>query len=263
MNKMHPNARTVTVRASRSKFFGYLGAIILCLIGWYVTSVLVDSPALPTPFETWPVLVENIPALLPEFWVSLYRVVIAMTIGTVIGVPLGLMIGRAPRADAVFAPVLFLLYPIPKIVLLPVLLVLLGLADAPKIVLIALTIFFQITMTARDAARAVPEASILSVRSLGGNRLDVYRHVIVPASMPELFTALRIGSGTAIAILFFAESIAGSSGLGWFIVDAWGMINYPRMFAGIIAMAVLGVIIYELLEFLERRLTRWRRAGIS
>ena len=92
---------------------------------------------------------------------------------------------------------------------LPVLLVLLGLGNAPKIALIAIIVFFQILVTARDAAKAVPEASVLSVRSLGASRLDIYRHVVVPAALPDIFTALRIGTGTAIAVLFLAESIAG------------------------------------------------------
>ena len=77
-----------------------------------------------------------------------------------------------------------------------------------------------------------------------------------PASLPEVFTALRIGSGTAIAVLFLAESIAGSSGLGWYIVDAWGRIDYPAMFAGIIAMGLLGVVLYEALDAVERWATQ-------
>jgi ABC-type nitrate/sulfonate/bicarbonate transport system permease component len=99
------------------------------------------------------------------------------------------------------------------------------------------------------------------VRSLGASRVDVYRHVVVPASLPDIFTALRIGTGTAIAVLFLTESIAGSSGLGWYIVDAWGRIDYPAMFAGIIAMALLGVVLYEALDAIETWATRWRTAG--
>ncbi len=116
-------------------------------------------------------------------------------------------------------------------------------------------------MTARDAAKAVPEPSVLSVRSLGASRLDIYRHVVVPAALPDIFTALRIGTGTAVAVLFLAESIAGSSGIGWYIVDAWGSIDYPAMFAGIIGMALLGVVLYEALDAVEGWTTRWRRAG--
>ena len=92
---------------------------------------------------------------------------------------------------------------------------------------------------------------MLSVRSLGASRFDIYRHVVVPASLPDIFTALRIGTGTAIAVLFLAETIAGSDGIGYYIGDAWGKIDYPAMFAGIIGMALLGVGLYEALDALE------------
>lgn len=244
-----------------AKIAGYVFAIIFILAGWEATALLVDNAALPGPFEAIPMVVQFFDEIWPAFCVSLYRVVAAMLIGTVLAIPLGLVCGRSPRVDAVFAPVLYFLYPLPKVVLLPVLIVLLGLADAPKIVLIALTVFFQVLVTVRDAAKGVPEESVVSMRSLGAGRFDVYRHVIIPATLPDLFTALRISSGTAVAILFFAESIAGSTGLGYFIVDAWALLAYPKMFAGIIAMAVLGVILYEIFDIAERRLTRWRRVG--
>ena len=243
------------------KIAGYTFAILFILAGWQLAAVLVASPALPGPFDAIPMVVLYFSDLWPAFLVSLYRVLAAMVIGTVLAVPLGLMCGRSPRVDAVFAPVLYFLYPLPKVVLLPVLIVLMGLADAPKITLIAITGFFQVLVTVRDAAQSVPEDSVLSVRSLGAGRWDIYRHVVIPATLPDLFTALRISSGTAVAILFFAESLAGSTGLGYFIVDAWALLAYPKMFAGIIAMALLGVVLYEVFEAAERRLTRWRRVG--
>ncbi|NTW29028.1 MAG: ABC transporter permease [Coriobacteriia bacterium] len=243
------------------KVLGYAGATVVLLLGWAALAAVVASLALPGPVIAIEAFSAELGTLWPHTLISLWRVMSAMAIGTVLAVPLGLVLGRAPRADAVAAPLIFLTYPIPKIVFLPVLLVLFGLADAPKIILIAIIVFFQILVTARDAAKAVPEASVLSVRSLGGTRLDVYRHVVVPAALPEVFTALRIGMGTAIAVLFIAESIAGTNGLGYFIVDSWGRIDYPGMFAGIIAMALLGVVLYEALDLLEARMTRWRRAA--
>ncbi|HBT95275.1 MAG TPA: ABC transporter permease [Coriobacteriia bacterium] len=243
------------------RLLGYTVAIFVILLGWHITSLVIGSPALPTPIDTIPMLQRYAAQLAPDFLTSFYRVIVAMVIGTVIAMPLGLAIGRTPKLDAFLAPILYILYPIPKIVLLPVLLVLLGLADAPKIVLIAITIFFQVLVTVRDAAKAVPEQAVLSVRSLGASRLDIFKDVVVPASLPDLFTALRISSGTAVAILFFAEAIAGRTGLGYFIVDSWAMLNYPRMFAGIIVMAFLGVLLYEIFDFAERRLTRWRKVG--
>ena len=134
-------------------------------------------------------------------------------------------------------------------------------ADAPKIALIALVIFFQTLVTARDAARAIPEESVEVVRSMGASPLQIAMDVVIPASLADVFTALRINTGTAIAVLFLAESIAGNSGLGYYIMNAWGIVNYPSMFAGILMMAIVGVALYELLNVIERRFTRWRTAG--
>lgn len=249
------------MRAATRKALGYVGATVVLLAGWFLLAAAIDSPALPGPVLAFAAFWEELPALWPQAGVSLMRVLVAMTLGTILAVPLGLGLGRSPRVDAVLAPMVFLTYPIPKVVLLPVLMILLGLGDAPKIALIGMIIFFQILVTARDAAKAVPEASVLSVKSLGATGPQIARHVIVPAALPEIFTALRIGTGTAIAVLFLSESSAGTSGLGWYILDGWGRIDYPSMFAAIIAMAIMGVVLYEALDFVELRVTRWRKAG--
>jgi len=241
------------------KVMGYVAGALALAVIWELAAIALGSPALPRPSAAVPAFVRLLPGLWPHGLRSFARVLVAMLIGTVLAVPLGLVVGRSARIDAVLAPIIFITYPIPKVVFLPILLVLLGLGNAPKVALIALIVFFQVLVTARDGARVVPEGTVLSVRSLGAGRFDVMRHVVFPAALPELFTALRISSGTAVAVLFFAESIAGTEGLGWFIVDAWGRIDYPSMFAGIISMALMGVVIYEGLDALEAWLTRWRR----
>jgi len=247
--------------ATARRALGYVGAVAVLLGTWALLARWIGSPALPGPAVALSAFWAELPVLWPQALISLARVIAAMALGTVLAVPLGLALGRSARADAVFAPMIFLTYPIPKVVFLPVLLVLLGLGNAPKIALIGMIVFFQILVTARDAAKAVPEPSVLSVRSLGATDGQIARHVVVPAALPEIFTALRIGTGTAIAVLFLAESIAGTNGLGWYIVDAWGRSDYPAMFAGIIAMALLGVVLYEALDAVESRVTRWRKAG--
>ena len=234
----------------------YAFAIAFVLAGWEITALLLNTPALPTPQDTLPVFAQYAVALWPDFKISLGRIVLALVIGTALALPIGLGLGRSPRVDAYFAPVLYILYPLPKIVLLPILLVLLGLGGAPKIALVALTVFFQVIVVMRDAARAISPQMVLSVRALGGSTLDVWRHVVIPATLPDLFTSLRVSSAVAIAVLFFAEAIAGSTGLGYFIMESWAMVNYPRMFAGIIALAILGVLIYEVFDVCERRLSK-------
>ena len=245
-------------RSVLSKVGGYVFAVAFIVAGWWLTALAVNSPALPTPAQTVEVLASNVDVLIPFFWTSAYRVVASLLIGTLLAVPIAQLCARSRVLDGLFAPVLYLLYPIPKVVLLPILLVLFGLADAPKIVLISLTVFFQVLVAVRDAVKAVPESALISVRALGGSAWDEYRHVFVPATLPAVFTSLRIGVGTAIAVLFIAEAMAGSTGLGYFIMQSWSMVNYPRMFAGIIALALLGLVLYAIFDLLERRLTRWR-----
>ena len=245
------------------KLAGYLGASLVLLAGWQLLSWAIGSPALPGPVPALGAFGAGVAGgdIVPHLLSSAWRVLAATALGTVLAVPLGLVLGRSPRLDAVAAPLIFLTYPVPKVVFLPVLLILLGLGDASKIVLITLIVFFQLLVTARDASRAIPPGSVLSVRSLGAGRADVFRHVVFPAALPDIFTALRIGTGTAVAVLFLAESIAGRTGLGYYIVDAWGRLAYDAMFAGILGMALLGVALYEALEFAEARMCRWTRVG--
>ncbi len=97
---------------------GYAFAIVFILAGWQLTAMAVHNPVLPGPFDAFPMVVQYFDELWPAFLVSLYRVVVAMLVGTVLAIPLGLACGRSPRADAVFAPILYFLYPLPKVVLL-------------------------------------------------------------------------------------------------------------------------------------------------
>ena len=242
------------------KLVGYLWGTVFVVALWWVLALAIGSPALPTPDVTWPALADNFACIMPEFWTSLGRIALSMLIGTVLGVPAGLWIGRSRRGDQIFGPVLYVLYSVPKIVFLPVLFILFGLGGQAKVILISIAIFFQMVVTMRDAAKNVPQGAVVSLRSLGATKGQILREVVLPASLPDLFTALRITTGTAVAVLFIAESMAGSSGLGYYIMHTWSLLEYEQMFAGIIAMAVLGVVIYEAFEILEYRLTKWRRA---
>jgi ABC-type nitrate/sulfonate/bicarbonate transport system permease component len=249
------------VNAVTRKALGYVGAFAFMLVAWEAASLLLASPALPAPADALTQLVAQWGVLLPHLGYSTMRVVASIAIGLVVGAPLGLLLGRSRRADVLLGPLVFLNYPVPKVVFLPVFFVLLGIGNASIITLITLIVFFQILVTARDAARSIPNASVLSVRSLGADSWQVFVHVVVPGSMPEIFTALRISAGTAVAVLFFSETFAGSTGLGYYVFDAWGRVAYGEMFAGILVMALLGVVLYEAIELAEARVCRWARAG--
>ncbi len=238
----------------------YAVTILLIYGFWYVLSSLLGSALLPDPFEVFSEGIREIG--LPAFWqhvgASACRILAGLVIAFVTGVPLGLFLGSSPRLDRLFSPLIYLGYPVPKIVLLPIIFVLFGLGDASKIALIALIVFFQLLITTRDAARSIDTEVIYSLKSLGGRRFDFYRHVVWPVSLPGIFTSLRIVTGTAVAVLFFVESIGTNKGLGFSIIDAWGRADYVAMFVGIIALSVIGIILYEAFDLLERKLCKWK-----
>ncbi len=241
-----------------NKAVGYIWGTLLVIALWWALAAAIGSPALPTPAATVPALADNFSKIVPEFGVSLWRILLAMLIGTVLGAPLGLFLGLSRTADRFLTPVMYILYPLPKIVLLPILFVLLGIGGEAKVALIAIAVFFQMVITMRDAAKAVPKESVDAMLSFGAGRGRVFVDVVVPETLPSLFSALRVTTASAVAILFIAESMAGSTGLGYFIMHSWSILEYTRMFAGIIAMAVMGVLLYEAFDFAERRLTKWR-----
>ncbi len=242
----------------RSNIVLYLFSVAALFLLWDGLSLLLRNPALPRPY----VAARQFAVLFPrELWghllASLYRVAVSVALGLATGVPLGIFVARREHLDRFLAPFIYLLYPIPKIALLPVIIAIFKLGDASKIFVITIVIFFQILVTTRDAAKKVPPQTITSVLALGARGLDLYRHVIIPACLPDVFTAVRISLGTAIAVLFFAESFATTEGLGYFVIEAWSRIDYPAMFAGILALAGLGFFLFLLCDLLPRLACPW------
>ena len=226
---------------------------------WQAAAMMVNASVLPGPGAAAAALAKELPRGLGEhFLASGYRLVLSMVIATLLAAPLGLAVGQSRRLNQIISPMVYLTYPVPKIVFLPIIMLFLGTGDASKVFIIALILFFQILVVVRDACLAVRPELVQSVRSLGAGRLDLLRYVYFPACLPSVLTALRVSTGTAIAVLFLAETFATQSGLAYYItVEAWGRMAYPEMYAGVIAMALLGLSTYLLLDRLERRLCEW------
>jgi len=233
------------------------GAIFL-LVCWQLFSLLLDTPVFPPPLDAFQSLTATFQT---DIWahlqVSLYRVAVSLLIAALLGVTLGLFLGKNKKADELSAPIIYLTYPIPKVVFLPIFLILLGIGNVSKIVMITIIVFYQILVTTRDAAKNLQKEYILSVRSLGATERELYRHVYFPACLPAILTSLRLGLGTAMAVLFLVETYATREGIGFFIMESWSSLAYDKMFAGIIAMGLMGFIIYLLLDACERILCSW------
>lgn len=226
---------------------------------WQIAAWLVNEPILPGPGRVIAAFCQELGAGLPgHFLASLWRVAASTFLAIITATPAGLVLGQSRRMNAIFAPVIYLVYPIPKVVFVPVVLLFLGIGDLPKIVIIYIILFFQILVLVRDQAASLRPELIRSVRSLGAGRMALFRFVYLPASIPGVLTALRQSVATAVAVLYVAELFATQKGLGYYIyLNGNTLFNYPAMYAGVLAMSLLGLALYFTVDWLERRFCPW------
>jgi len=236
-------------------------AILIILIIWQVSAWLIDKPILPSPWVVGAAFIQEMQSgnLPRHFLMSLWRVIASTTLAILLAVPAGLVLGQSMRLNRIFAPMIYLLYPIPKVVLVPVVLLLFGFGELPKIIIIFLVLFFQILVLVRDQALGIRPELLLSVRSLGAGRRALFRFVYLPASLPAILTALRQSVGTSVAVLYVAELVATRWGLGYYIYfNGSTLFNYPAMYTGIVTLSLMGLILYFAVDWLERWLCPWQ-----
>lgn len=246
----------------RQVVLDYLLAVAVLLAVWEIASLGVGQPFFPGPYESILAFARELRKDLGiHLLVSTARVVAGLLAALVPAVLLGMVLGRVERLDRYAAPLIYLTYPVPKIIFLPLVVVLLGLGNLSKVFLIFIIVFFQILVTTRDAARQVNKSMVDSVLSLGANELQVYHHVVYPSCLPKILTALRISLGTAIAVLFFSETVANrggeAGGIGYYVMDTWARLQWDEMFAGVIAMGIMGFTLYLFLDWLEKKICPW------
>ncbi len=232
-------------------------AILAILAFWTILHFALRSAIIPSPWQTGAAFLRILPILSRHLLASLGRIAAAIAAAGSAGSAIGLWTGLSRRADALVSPIVYLLYPVPKIAFLPVLMLLFGLGNLPKVLLIVFIIVFQFVIATRDGVREIPRELYYSVRSLGLGQAGLYRHLILPAVLPRIITSLRITFGVSVSVLFFGESFATENGIGYFIMNAWLLADYVEMFAGILALSLLGLFIFQLIDLLERRFCRW------
>ena len=239
-------------------------ALLVVMLVWELVSLLINRPILPPPFSVLMVFVRDLYSgdLLEHFIISLWRVLAGTILAVITAAPCGLILGQSKKINQLLTPIIYLLYPIPKVVFVPIILLLFGIGDLAKIFIIFLILFFQILVLVRDQAASLRQELIQSVKSLGAGRRALFRYVYLPASLPAILTALRQSIGTAVAVLYIAELFATTKGLGYYIYfEGSTLLNYPAMYAGVLAMSLLGLGLYFSIDSLEKLLCPWLTAG--
>jgi len=187
-------------------------------------------------------------------WRLLAGTVLSMTVGTAVGVWIGYC--RTPRR--ILSPLIYALAPVPKIALLPLVMLLFGIGEWAKIFIIFMVMVFQVILAVAGAVLHIPEEYYIPLRAVRAAPPFIIRKVVLPACLPELFTALRVGLATGISVLFFSETFGTRWGLGFYIMDRWMRLDYRHMALGIAMMALLGWGATMLSDLAEKKICKWK-----
>lgn len=243
--------------------FGYflyiaIGFIIFNIV-WFLLAKLINIKALPNPIDVYSAYSEALDNdILLHFAASLQRVTIGLAISASIGLILGLLMGYNKTINRFIGPLLYFSYPIPKLALLPIIMVLFGIGETSKVLIIILIVVFQLIISIRDAVLAIPKEDYAVLLSLRTNHHDMIKHITIPAILPAFLSSLRVSVGIAVSALFFTETFGTDKGLGFYITDSWMRIDYIQMYFGIILLSLAGFILFVIFDLIEKYTCKWK-----
>ncbi|CQR71902.1 Putative aliphatic sulfonates transport permease protein SsuC [Sporomusa ovata DSM 2662] len=235
-----------------------IGLIVLWEVVCRVSSV--PELYLPSPsaivVTSWDMLVSG--ELLTNAQASLYRIGWGFVIGSAAGILLGLATGFFRLAEAVGNPLVHALYPIPKIALLPLIILWLGIGELSKVSIISLGVFFPVIINTYSGVKNVDPLLIKAAVAFRASRLSIIRKVILPGALPVIIAGLKLAAGTSLLLLVAAEMIAAKEGIGAMILHYGDLMLTTKLMVGVLALSLLGIAFNYLLNWLEKRLISWR-----
>jgi taurine transport system permease protein len=248
-----------------SAVISVITVVILLALWWLITAFGYIKPLfLPAPAAVVAQFVDVASdgfggsTLLEHALWSLYRVFAAFLLACVTAVPVGIAMGVNRVFRGIFDPPIEFYRPIPPLAYLPLIIIWFGIGDLGKVILIYLAVFAPLALNARAGVRSVSIEQIHAAYSLGATRLQVIRHVILPAALPEILTGMRIGIGFGWTTLVAAEMVAATAGLGFMVLNAAEFLRSDVVIMGIVVIGALAYLFDLLMRKVERKLVPWK-----
>jgi NitT/TauT family transport system permease protein/sulfonate transport system permease protein len=188
---------------------------------------------------------------------SILRIAAGFSLGVVAGVGAGLALGLSRYMRAALDPFLSALYTVPKLAILPLFLLIFGLGETPNVLLVGLTVFFLVWITCMEAVISIPESYREAASSFGARGWNMFRHVIWPAMLPQLFVAMRLAIGSAVLVVVGIEFVQADVGIGYRIWNSWSLFQADKMYVGICSVALLGVAFATAVRAIGRAAAPW------
>ena len=236
---------------------------ILCLLAiWELIcqSGVVSSLFLPAPTAIISALLQMIAdgEIGVSLAASLYRILAGFFIGSLVGLAVGLVTGTSALMDKIGTPIVNAIYPIPKIALLPLFILWLGIGELSKVTIIALGVFFPVAMNTYSGVKNVDTLLLKVAASFNASWWMTMKSVVLPNALPMIFAGLRLAAGTSLLLLVAAEMIAAQVGIGALILHYGDLMITDRLMAGVIVLSLLGLVFNLILQFLERKAIPWK-----
>jgi len=236
-----------------------LGVLAAVLVAWQLLALrgLPDYVLSPLDIARHFVAALGTRELYVDAAASLARALPGFAIGTLLGVALGLAAGIARSFDEMLSPLVFLTYPVPKIVMLPVFMLWFGIGDLSKVLIIALACFYPAYINAYYGAKATPRILVWSARNMGASGAEIFRRVVLPGALPQIFAGMRVALALSFIVMFATEMINARSGLGHLIREAENSLRFDLMYVSLLTIAILGYAGDRLLRFSRQRFLPW------
>lgn len=236
---------------------------LLFLLWWVaVRTGLITSRLLPDPVRVAQAFYTDVfvrHTLLEEAGVTLARALSGFVIGAFLGVIVATALARKRLFRRFFEPILFMGYPVPKIALYPVFIFIFGLGSSSKVAFTVLEVLYPVCIATFFALTSIPTRLIWTAQNYGASQLDMFRKVILPSMLPQLFAGLRIALPLALTIVVVTEMIGDSAGLGYYITIWSTRFRYENVYAGILMIGLCGFVLNLMLEWLRYRIVYWER----
>ena len=234
---------------------------VLLILIWELCSRagVLDQRFFPAPsaiVETFWVMIAS-GALLQDIAITMTRIGIGFTMGAIPGVILGLLLGSVRPLRQLLEPIFSCLLPIPKVAIFPLLLLIFGLGETSKYLIVAIGVFFYLFFNTLTGVMQAPALFNDVARANGATKLQARMTVSLPYALPSIFTGIKLATGGAFVIISAAEFVGSQSGLGHLIWSAWSAFAVSKMYVGIVTISVLGYLVTSLEGVLERKLVPW------
>jgi NitT/TauT family transport system permease protein len=262
----HPgNGRLVSRSSLMERLVSWLSPFVVLLIWELLVRIgVLDSRFFPAPSGVSKTLFGLIVSgvLLNDIGISLIRIGAGFAIGATAGMVLGLLMGLSRLVRAAIKPLVGVVYPIPKIAILPLVMLIFGLGEPSKYAIVAIGVFFLVMLNTMAGVMTIDKIYLDVGRNFGARRADVLRTIAIPGALPIIFTGLRLAWGTALLLIVAAEFVSARSGIGYRIWNAWQTFAVEEMYSGLLTISALGLLSFAILDIIERRLIPWKQESV-